>query len=196
MGFNSAVQVRGVTAMARQPNQDTLSQARQFALQKYDRDRAHELELNKATLLYEHESLKILSYLNGGAAFVYVGFLGTTFKQDVKLTFCAHALPVGLWALGLLATAMALWLMYESQVKFTQAYHARRRAEEKRQFGDIEIYKDVSNPCISAAGYDSEGAANARLGTRFKRFAKFFSLIAVVLFSLGLLAALKAVTSL
>jgi hypothetical protein len=195
MGFNSRV-VRGVTAMASQPKQDALSEARQFALEKYRLDRAHELELNKATLLYEHENLKILSYLNGGAAFLYVGFLGTTLKQANGPSMSSHGWPVGLWALGLLATAMALWLMYESQVKFTQAYYARRRAEEKRQFGSIDIYQNVADPKKSAKDYDDDAAVKGKQGTKFKCLAKIFNLIALVLFSLGLLAALKAVTSL
>ncbi len=166
--------------------------ARDFALEKYRLDRAHELELNRATANYEQETLRMLSYLNGGAALLYSGFIGNLASDKAITLAVAHLAPVIVWSLGLLATMMSLWLMYESQVKFTQAYHARRRAEEKRSFEGFPQYANVTDPKKKAENYDSEAEGHVDEGRRIKKLAKLAGLSAVLLFIAGLMTALWA----
>ncbi|MFN0192421.1 MAG: hypothetical protein ACKVP5_10690 [Aestuariivirga sp.] len=180
--------------MAKVPNRITAAEVRDFALEKYRHDRAHEVELNKATLLYEHESLKILSYLNGGAAALYLGLVGALVKQTAPVSMGHHAAPIVAWALGLFAAALAIWKMYEAQVAYTQAYHRRRRAEEKRRFDGHKIYENVTDPNQTEEDYEKSARVALMNGNRHKSHAKIFALASVLMFCAGLLAALNAMT--
>jgi hypothetical protein len=179
--------------MANSPKRTAADGAREFALDKYRLDRAHELELNRATVQYELESLKVLSYLNGGAAALYLGLLGAVLKPGSAIALRAHAPPIMAWAIGLFCTALAIWLMLESQVKFTQAYHGRRRAEEKRRFDGVSAYDHVTDKTENE--YEAGAAANRELGTAYKSHAKLLGLIAVLMFCFGLVLALIALTA-
>jgi len=50
-------------------------------LEKYKLDRAHEVELNKFAHVLSVERLKILSWLNGSAAAIYITFLQGSLKS-------------------------------------------------------------------------------------------------------------------
>ncbi|NJM30895.1 MAG: hypothetical protein HC855_13045 [Rhizobiales bacterium] len=171
------------------------AQAREFALEKYRHDRRHEVELNKATLQYELESLRILSYLNGGAAALYLGLVSSLAKQSAALDLACHAAPVVAWAIGLFAAALAIWQMYEAQVGYTQAYHRRRRAEEKRRLEGHQAYVTVTDPKKTAEQYDEWASEAAGKANRNKSYAKMFALASVLMFCAGLLTALMALTT-
>lgn len=186
---NSAVLI------ARKPPQtSTTTSAEDFALEKYRLDRAHELELNRATLNYEHESLKILAYLNGGGAGVYVGFLSSTLKQPGFVPNDSSILAVAAWAMGLLAAAAALWVACESQVKFAQAYHARRRAEEKRRFAGIDANRLATDPEQTAESHEMDATEKVKEGRGGVAVVKRFGLASLVFFCLGLASALKSIS--
>jgi hypothetical protein len=104
-----------------------------FRTEWYKLSRAHELELNKATLSYEHERLKILAYLNGGAAGAYLTIV--TAKDSVVATGYS-LLALSAWITGLSITAIAWWQAYEGQRGYAQAYRSRRQIEETKQLGD------------------------------------------------------------
>jgi hypothetical protein len=180
--------------MAIRPEKSSASAAQDFALEKYKLDRAHELELNRATVTYEHEVLKMLAYLNGGAAFVYIGFIGAQLKDKGAVPSWAASYAVASWSAGLLVTAVAIWAMYESQVGFTQAYHNRRRAEEKRQFHGVVAYLNVTDPCKTMEEYELYAGICLKKAKRRKLSAKLLGLLAILLFCLGLATALYAVT--
>src|SRR3954447_16551084 len=51
-----------------------------FGLEQYKLDRAHELELNKATAEYEHAWIRTITLLNGGAAVGFVTLISAIWK--------------------------------------------------------------------------------------------------------------------
>ncbi len=113
-----------------------------FLLQKYQLDRAHELELNKFTHRLEMERLKLLLALNGGAAGLWVTFAQS---EGSALGAPALALPVIFWIIGVIAASVAIDHTLKSQRGFTQAYHRRRRADEWRL-----LSQDLSLAAIAA----------------------------------------------
>jgi hypothetical protein len=175
--------------MARTPSKQPADPL-EFAFEKYKLDRSHEIELNKATHNFEQESLKTLSFLNGGAAALYIGLLG---KGAGGIGTALAAGAVGSWAIGLLLAASATWSAYHAQVKFTQAYHARRRAEEKRRFVGHKAYENVTNRDYTEAQYDADAGRLGKEGKAGVESVKKFGLGSVLLFCLGLAMALISV---
>jgi hypothetical protein len=68
----------------------------------YQAQRAHELELNKATAAFEHALVSPLFLLNGGAVVAFLTLLGAASAKDshlrVNLATGSRPLGSGLWA--------------------------------------------------------------------------------------------------
>ena len=101
------------------------SPLRAFELEKYARDREHELELNRFTHRFEVERLKLLILLNGGAATAWLS-LG---QSDAGLDPLAIG-AAAFWVIGLCLSVWATQAALETQRQFGRAYHSRRRADE------------------------------------------------------------------
>lgn len=114
-----------------------------FDTEKYKLDRAHELELNKFTHVLEVERMKLLTYLNGGAAAAWLTFSKASPSSDDALAAAALVIPPLIWLVGLLLASVATQATFKTQRSFTQAYHRRRRADEwrilRRSYGDVEL---------------------------------------------------------
>jgi hypothetical protein len=106
-----------------------------FQIEWYKLHRAHELELNKASLAYEHERLKFLVYVNGGAIGGLLTLLGATWKNGAVL-YGAWTHPAALcWVAGLGLAWFAWSEAHRGQSDLTRAYRMRRYAEELRVRG-------------------------------------------------------------
>ena len=101
-----------------------------FRLEWYKLHRAHELEVNKASLAYEHEKLKFLAYLNGGAA---AGVLTLFTGKEPREPVWPIGLAVAAWVLALVCAWVAWSRAAEGQSLVTVAYKQRRYAEERRR---------------------------------------------------------------
>ncbi|KZE94845.1 hypothetical protein AVP42_00772 [Agromyces sp. NDB4Y10] len=99
----------------------------------YEAQRAHELELNKATAAFEHAVSSPLFLLNGGAAVAFLTLLGAVSAPDstlaLRVEFVAPA--VFAWVLGLTAGAACVGFGYRAQREFTKAVSFRRRHFER-----------------------------------------------------------------
>lgn len=99
-----------------------------FDVEWYRLHRTHELELSKATLQYELERLRLLSYLNGGAIGAFLAF-GKDALQPNLLTILA----VALWILGLIFAWIAWTNGYDGQRDYAMAYRVRRHILERER---------------------------------------------------------------
>lgn len=99
----------------------------------YQAQRAHELELNKATAAFEHAVISPLVLLNGGAIVAFLTLLGAVTKKDSTLAIDIGFALVGvaLWALSLTAAMLAVGAGYGSQRTFSRSVSARRRLMER-----------------------------------------------------------------
>lgn len=104
----------------------------EFQLHKYQRDREHELELNKFTHALEVERLKILQLLNGGAFTIFLGFSNLLLYNGGQPRQAGIAAAL-LWLLGLGAAAWATQVQLDTQAAFSKAYRLRRTAVEWRE---------------------------------------------------------------
>ncbi|KQO98482.1 hypothetical protein [Leifsonia sp. Leaf264] len=94
----------------------------------YQGQRAHELELNRATSAFEHALLSPLFILNGGGAVAFLTLLGATSSKDSSLQISpsSAAWAVGLWATGLFVAAVGVLFAYLSQRSLSRAVRHRR----------------------------------------------------------------------
>lgn len=169
---------------------------------KYEADRVHELELNKFSHAFEVERLKLLHLLNGGA------FVALTALTDLHGLFdggeatIAVAVAVIAWLIGLGLAFQATQAALDTQVKFAQAYHSRRRATEWRllagTYSTTELERIVSPPPAEFGGefdaaFDNKASAMVEagrtLGAKVRRLAKA-SVGAFILGGIALLVAL------
>jgi hypothetical protein len=104
-----------------------------FLLEWYKLQRAHELELNKATLAYELELAKLLVLLNGGAAGAFLTLLGAVSKDRPLVTSMWTGGAILAWLIGLLVATSATHEAYEIQSGYSKAYRLRRQGEELRR---------------------------------------------------------------
>jgi hypothetical protein len=107
---------------------------RQFLIARYNADRAHELELEKITGLYELAFFQAAAILNGVSATVFLSFFGSTFDK-VRVESGLLAVSFFLWLAGLF---FALWgghVAYEAQKRFVSARRNRRHATGARVMG-------------------------------------------------------------
>ena len=103
---------------------------RDFELAKYESDRDHEIKLNEFTHALEVEQLKLLIFLNGGAAAALLTFAE---KAPASANRGAFLGAIGCWLAGLVVGAVATFTMRTAQSLFGKAYRHRRNAVEWRR---------------------------------------------------------------
>lgn len=132
-----------------------------FELQKYELDRAHEVELNKFAHALEIERLKLLQLLNGGAFTVLVAFASSVFGGAGPGPMLA-LLAASCWVFGLGTAAAATHLQLRSQRNVNQAYRFRRNAVEWRQlsklFPDEDQLRRMVGPPLPGGGRANDQA--------------------------------------
>jgi hypothetical protein len=168
--------------------------------------------LNRATASYEHERLKILSYLNGGAAVAFLTLIGATFKTGgPPPCWLAASGAIVFWAAGLFAAFQAFALGHVGQSAYSQAYRKRRQVEEVRRFGTgLVAHEENGNPSgvcvrdlfgieeVPANRLCSDGTTlicskiaskadeNKTLAERRMKYSRRLSWVSVIFFILGL----------
>jgi hypothetical protein len=169
-------------------------------LEWYKLHRAHELELNKATLAYELELAKLLVLLNGAAAGAFLTLIGAVWKDGTRPTVCLVFSAIGAWLAGLLMAAVTTDLAYRAQSKYATAYRFRRQGEELRRIHGTGIKQEHLGIEQTAAGGEQSTseekaieADSARSRARdLWRCSCFTRYAAVCLFIVGGLCALFA----
>lgn len=129
----------------------------------YEAQRAHELELNRATAAFEHAVLSPLFLLNGGAAVAFLTLLGAASANDSTLAVnpWAAGLAASTWSAGLVAATWAARAGYESQRAFTQSVKQRRRLIEYALVKQAADFVDALKPL---AGADQTSASEPPTG--------------------------------
>jgi hypothetical protein len=115
-----------------------------FVIEKYKLDRAHELELSKFTHALQMERLKLLTFLNGGAAAAWLTFSGVGRPSENAWAAAALIFPTLFWLVGLILASLATHFTLKSERASTRAYHRRRRSDEWRLLSREYGYEAVS----------------------------------------------------
>lgn len=173
------------------PQPDELTPAqREIALAKFQTDRAHELELDRAAGGYEHSHFNGLFALNGGAAAAFVALQG----KDVPLLALSPGrawTALGCWLAGLIVAYVASYLAYEAQKTYSDAMRARRHAIALRLFGRHDDSVLGLDPKDTPASLHSSAVTRLTTANRRWKRATFIGFSSVVLFAIGaILAAL------
>lgn len=173
-----------------------------FELEKYKADRVHELELNKFAHAFEFERLKILQLLNGGAFTVAVGF-SDALTGASGASRCLALAGIAAWVGGLIAAAWAAQLALDTQVRFSSAYHRRRRATEwyaldvlpappegvKAMLGLLPVPADSETPVASwkdaAIEYSNRADQSVTEGKNLSPQVQDWAIWSVALFVIG-----------
>jgi hypothetical protein len=164
-----------------------------FLLEWYKLHRAHELELNKATLAYELELARVLVLLNGAAAGAFLTLTGAIWKEGPRPAFWGVAGAVISWLVGLLVAAAATDWAYGAQTEYTRAYRLRRNGEELRRIkgtGIKQRHLGISVYSMHEAEDRADAARN--LANRWSCIVPKLRYGAVVLFFVGGCLALAA----
>ena len=95
--------------------------------------RAHELELNRAAVNFEHVILAPLFLLNGGAIVAFLTLLGATSQTNSELSLSTSSARWACvcWAGGLLAGVLATFFGFQSQRRYTRVERLRRQEVER-----------------------------------------------------------------
>ncbi len=162
---------------------------REFALRKYELDRAHELELNKFTHAFEMEQAKLLFILNGAAFTILISLLQWKGGGGEGLKF----IPVAgwLWLLGIFAATVAGLLALAAQRQFTRAYHNRRRALETT-FGIFDVVSE-SGQRTAPAEFLNKADEARKMGKKWSDLVPISAFASMIAFFGGGLAALAYV---
>jgi tRNA (cytidine/uridine-2'-O-)-methyltransferase len=167
----------------------------EFQLSKYERDREHELELNKFTHALEVERLKVLQLLNGGAVTVFLGFSTLLLHNDGaprRLGIAAAAA----WVAGLVVAAGATQVQLWAQSHFSRAYRLRRTAVEWRGLvmpdneragvhGPLRYDKGKPVFATSAEEFEAEATKARGEGESWSHWARWMAWASAALFAAG-----------
>jgi hypothetical protein len=157
-----------------------------FLLEWYKLQRAHELELNKATLAYELELAKLLVLLNGAAAGAFLTLTGAVWKEGPRPAFWGIAGAIICWLLGLLVAAGATDWAYGAQKEYTKAYRLRRNGEELRRIEGTGIRRrHLGIDAYSVDDAEEKADAARKLAGRWSKFVPMLRYGAVFLFFVG-----------
>jgi hypothetical protein len=157
----------------------------------YQAQRAHELELNKATATFEHAVASALFLLNGGAAVAFLTLIGASAKNatlSLDLGFAVNALIC--WAAALLLAAAGVYAGYRSQQQFTRAVSCRRQLMEHALIDETSRLKGV----LRATSDETPESLYQRARTS-QIFWLSFSALAIALFVVGVGLAAASVLS-
>lgn len=165
---------------------------RETAIAKYQADRAHELEMDRAAGAYEQAYFKGLFALNGGSAAAFVALQG----KDMPLLVSSPRLAWGAlacWLLGVIVAYVAGWIAYEAQKKFAAAMRARRHAVALRLYGRHEQAVLGTSPDDTPESLKRVAEARQGDGDDGWTSAILIGLGSVVLFAVGAVLAALAV---
>ncbi|MGC5173273.1 hypothetical protein ACLQ2Q_21745 [Microbacterium sp. DT81.1] len=111
----------------------------------YQTQRAHEVELNRATAAFEHAMVSPLFLLNGGAAVAFLTLLGAASAEDSNLNIRVElaVLAVVAWTGGLILGAVAVRAGYLAQQKLTEAVKLRREKYERVLLRDSPLLPEL-----------------------------------------------------
>ncbi len=114
----------------------------------YQAQRAHELELNRATSSFEHAMVSPLLLLNGGAVVAFLTLLGATSTKpsdfDLDRGFAVAAVVA--WVLGLVAATLSVHAGYAAQQSFSKAARLRRERIERSLLTDSPLRAALRRP--------------------------------------------------
>jgi hypothetical protein len=168
----------------------------------YDAVRAHELELNRAAIQFEHAILSPLFLLNGGAAVAFLTLVGAASGTESSLEIDATVagLACALWAIGLGAAALATYLGFQSQRRYTRVERLRRQAVERVILAsDQELVETVAP---DSARYKDDAArspwtmeAERAAGWRLQKAFHVAAAVSLIIFSAGVVFAAVSVLS-
>lgn len=130
----------------------------------YESQRAHELELNRATAAFEHAVVAPLFLLNGGAAVAFLTLLGAASAANSTLTVDANwsKWAIAMWAGGLFTATWAVGFGYYAQRDFTRSVNLRGRLLEHRLTASNEEFRAVLTPLPPPKTEKSDAADPAR----------------------------------
>lgn len=153
----------------------------------YEAQRAHELELDRASATFEHAVLSPLFLLNGGAAAAFLALLGTNTGSQILDPGLAVAAAMT-WALGLVAGALAARYGSLAQTEFTRAVRQRRLLYERALTPETSaLYGRLREP-----SEETPEEIHSK-GQRIRKKFEYFAGSSVVLFIVGLVFAAIAV---
>ena len=168
----------------------------EMRMQVYDAVRAHELELNRAAVQFEHAVLSPLFLLNGGAVVAFLTLVGaasgsgSTFDIDETVA----GLACVLWAIGLGAAAMATYLGFQSQRRYTRVERLRRQAVERVILASDPDLVEIVAP--DSARYKNDAARSKwtvkderEAGWRLQKAFHVAAAVSLILFGGGVLVA-------
>ena len=159
-------------------------------IERYKAMQAYQLELVRATNVFEHAALKPPFILNGGALVVMMALLGAIWKDNGQLAekgLLVYALAC--WGVGLFFAAIAAASGYQSQFAFLKARHRELDAEHANDARDrIEVRRNLS-----------EQKAEGTRGVNWRTWAKVCVGFSLLLFLagvvIGVIALLKSISS-
>jgi hypothetical protein len=154
---------------------------RDIALDVYRAVRAHELELNRAAVQFEHATLAPLLLLNGGAAVAFLALLGATSETDAALNASTNwaVAACAFWAIGLAAATLATYLAFQSQRHYTRVERLRREDVERLLLEGHSMAEIVAPPDPEDRTVRGERAKGWERQKQF-HWAAGFSLLAFV----------------
>ena len=164
---------------------------RQFALIKYQADRAHELELDRTSGQFELAFFRGLFVMNGGAAAAFIAFAANVDRVLGAKALVWSALTV--WSFGLVAAYIAGAAAYYAQLEFVAAYRARRHAIGVHLLGTaVSPIMETSAPDCPSSLAEAAGKRQQR-GDEGWRTAHAIGMISAALFVIGGYLAARAV---
>jgi len=166
-------------------------QVEAFKLIKYQLDREHELELERASVHYEIGFLQAIFFLNGGSATVFLSVVGS----QVKRVYSSHpgtlVFAMFFWIAGLLVAIIAGYRAYEAQKTFVSEMRARRHMSALRISSDPETVG--LNPGETFEHFREQARRRTLLGNAQWLEAVKIGAVSVACFSIGVVCAAIAV---
>ena len=101
----------------------------QMKIEEFKADKAHEEELTRATVQFEHAAMRPVFLLNGGALIAALTFLGHAHPSASWQILAA----LGAWVFGLSAAGLAAWFGYRSQLCFRKAWSRKIEGDKAAQ---------------------------------------------------------------
>lgn len=142
-----------------------------------------------ATAAFEHAMLKPLFLLNGGAAVVFLAFIGQVWPQLVSTdqldpnVLSGLTTPLAIWSAGLAFGAIAVFAGYYSQQSFSEQFGGERREEKFRREGNDTL----------ASTHAKTAKFWGTIGTWTRRVGYLFILASLAAFVVGAREAIEAI---